>query len=607
MSNSLGEIYGTLKDGKSCIKINSDLVDITGDLNLTGAVSVGGRSRVYFSVQLGSNAQSFGGTSRYMNHLNELQSNVPINTRGLAGYSDTWDISGMVSSHDQTNFATNGYIVPRTGVYKIDCYQTIKSTYPNSGNAGLRVYRNPTVSYTQLENENYNASQYYQNSQCLASSEEGENNPHTSSQGARRSESVVWLGQLTQGDAIKFMITCDNGFGPMNNDSSSLKIHKSCYTIVSVDDDALYFNDLVGQSVGFRATSASTSHYVPAQTPGTGTLFSHQLTNTNGFRGQFINGFCFNTSTGLFTAPTAGMYYFHGVVTWHTHSFSEGYLAIMITTPDKILNSNSLLVTQHGGNEVFNDNFPQTIDGVLQLAAGDQIGLYTSSWSGGSKIMHNYTTFGGHMISSTVTSVTSITTKHHGSMTFMPGTSITTRTIVKENVTENGTNRAPALNFDTNNVYYTTDTEFEPVYGMAAKYTPVGVTVHTDQMVDTNGNNVSFSGGHPSRFRIARSGYYRLVVNLTLEDKTDFYRKNLMMFRRSGSNTANGYRVGTTSDLIGVQIQFKSNEHEVVALIFNDICELNEGDEVYPCFHMNQNGIDCLYIDMNTYFNIEEI
>ena len=195
------------------------------------------------------------------------------------------------------------------------------------------------------------------------------------------------------------------------------------------------------------------------------------------------------------------------------------------------------------------------------------------------------------------------TGKHHGSMTFMPGTSITARAIVRENVS----GRAAAVNFDTNLMYYTTDTEFEPVYGMAAKYTPVGVTVHTDQMVDTNGNNVSFSGGHPSRFRIARSGYYRLVVNLTVQDKSSKYRQNLMVFRRSGSNTANGYRVGTTSVLIGVQIQFNSSEEEVKQLIFNDICALSEGDEVYPCFHMNENGVDALYIDMNTYFNIEEI
>ena len=195
------------------------------------------------------------------------------------------------------------------------------------------------------------------------------------------------------------------------------------------------------------------------------------------------------------------------------------------------------------------------------------------------------------------------TGKHHGSMRFMPGTSIANRKIVRQNVT----GRAAAVNFDTNHVYYTTDTEFEPVYGMAAKYTPVGVTVHTDQMVDTNGNNVSFSGGHPSRFRIARSGYYRLVVNLTVQDESTKYRQNLMMFRRSGSNTANGYRVGTTSDLIGLQIQLTSNEQEVKQLIFNDICALSEGDEVYPCYHMNQNGVDMLYIDMNTYFNIEEI
>ncbi len=590
MSNSLGEIYGTVKDGKSCIKINSDLVDITGDLNLTGAVSVGGRSRVYFSVQMASNATSGDGAgSGEYSYLNETS--VPLHNgvqhaRALA--NSAWDTNSIVSSggDDQANFATNGYVVPRTGVYKIDCYVTIRARDTNCGHVALRCDRNPGAPQSFAE---------YDIGTCLARSYEGESNDYND---PTRSETIVWLGQLTQNDVLKFLIRCDNGFQQTNQ-------HKSCFTIVSVDDDALYFNDLVGQSLGFRATSASTSHYVPAQTSGTGTLFSHLLTDTNGFRGQFIDGFCFNTSTGLFTAPTAGMYYFHGVVTWHTHSFSEGYLAIMITTPDKILNSNSLLVTQHGGNEVFNDNFPQTIDGVLQLAAGDQIGLYTSSWSGGSKIMHNYTTFGGHRISSTVTSVTSITTKHHGSMTFMGvgGNSLSNRQVIR---TQAYSNRPHGVNYDTGSIFYTTDTLFEPVWGMTAKYTPVGVTVHTDQMVDTNGSNVSFSGGHPSRFRIARTGHYRLVANVTVYETNYKYRQNLMVFRRSGSATANGYQVGTTSDLIGRVYQYASSENVVNQLIYNDICELTQGDEVYVCLQMNSDG-DLVYTEITTNFNIEEI
>jgi len=324
MSNELGEIYGTVKDGKGSIIINSNTIDICGNLLMNGLISlcssneevaaadpsgilnrinsltnnvnildnsvnnldnsvnslltsnndasfgnvdVSGtlnvqgekvitvpsldicgndlsanttyeittgpagninnisfklpKTKVYFSVQLGNGAQSHGTSTshyRYFNHLNELQSNVRSDTRGLAEYSDTWDINGMLSSggNDQTSFATNGYVVPRDGVYKIDCYQTIRSMISNSALSGLRVYRNPTVSTTT----------YYQDSQCLAAtdeSESGDGNP------PRRSESLVWLGQLNQGDVIKFMITCDNGFGPQTG------LWKGCYTIMSVD------------------------------------------------------------------------------------------------------------------------------------------------------------------------------------------------------------------------------------------------------------------------------------------------------------------------------------------------------------------------------------
>ena len=214
-----GTVEGTLATTDVTV---SNTLTVNGDATFNGNVNIGGNSRVYFSVQLGNGAQSHGGSwgAKAYNHLNELQSGVPSNTRGLAGYSDTWDISGMLSSGgtDQAGFATNGYVVPRDGVYKIDCYQTIKSMSSNSGSAGLRVYRNPTVS----------TSAYYQDSQCLAASDESEDNPYPHGN-ARRSESVVWLGQLTQGDVIKFLITCDNGFGPQ------VGLWKGCYTIMSVD------------------------------------------------------------------------------------------------------------------------------------------------------------------------------------------------------------------------------------------------------------------------------------------------------------------------------------------------------------------------------------
>ena len=214
-----GTVEGTLATTDVTV---SNTLTVDGDATFNGNVNIGGNSRVYFSVQLGNGAQSHGTSNagyRHQNYLNEIQSSVPADTRGLAGYSDTWDISGMLSSggNDQADFATNGYVVPRDGVYKIDCYQTIRSMINNSGVAGLRVYRNPTASIW--------TAQHYQDSTCLAATEEAEHNGWY----PLRSESVVWLGQLNQGDAIKFMITCDNGFGPQ------VGIWKGCYTIISVD------------------------------------------------------------------------------------------------------------------------------------------------------------------------------------------------------------------------------------------------------------------------------------------------------------------------------------------------------------------------------------
>jgi hypothetical protein len=214
-----GTVEGTLATTDVTV---SNTLTVNGDATFNGNVNIGGNSRVYFSVQLGNGAGSKTGAGgqRYINHLNELQSNVHPNTQGLAGYSDTWDISGMLSSggNDQAGFATNGYVVPRDGVYKIDGYQTVKSSGGNSALAGLRVYRNP------IANGNY-----YNDSTMIASCVEMESNDMNP---PLRALSVVWMGQLNQDDAIKFMITCDNGFGPQ---SGSFWSRTSCYTIMSVD------------------------------------------------------------------------------------------------------------------------------------------------------------------------------------------------------------------------------------------------------------------------------------------------------------------------------------------------------------------------------------
>jgi hypothetical protein len=210
-----GTVEGTLATTNVTV---SNTLTVNGDATFNGNVNIGGNSRVYFSVQLASNAESGptgdgAGNGQY-NYLNETS--VPsIHTRALA--NSAWDTSSILSSggNDQANFAIDGYVVPRTGVYKIDCYVSIRGRSDNCGFAALRCDRNPGAPTTTE----------YALATCLARTVESESNDNPKD---RRSCSIVWLGQLTQNDVIKFFIQCDNGFQLTSE-------HKSCFTIVSVD------------------------------------------------------------------------------------------------------------------------------------------------------------------------------------------------------------------------------------------------------------------------------------------------------------------------------------------------------------------------------------
>ena len=53
MSNLIGKIQGTVKEGKSCIKLNSDIVDING-LEITSDGIFGGFTKgMVVQVQIG--------------------------------------------------------------------------------------------------------------------------------------------------------------------------------------------------------------------------------------------------------------------------------------------------------------------------------------------------------------------------------------------------------------------------------------------------------------------------------------------------------------------------------------------------------------------------
>jgi len=147
--------------------------------------------------------------------------------------------------------------------------------------------------------------------------------------------------------------------------------------------------------VAFKATNA-----VGSVTGGFGaTKFSNNLTDvTGGSRGSFQVGSSYNTSTGNFTAPYDGLYYFHASVLWDTSAFAATWCSVLIGLSTIIYSDDAFVIDQVGANEAFNTNFTQNCAGVVKLNEGQEVCVFTNGNSTSSEITLKFCVFGGYLI-----------------------------------------------------------------------------------------------------------------------------------------------------------------------------------------------------------------
>jgi hypothetical protein len=164
--------------------------------NINNISFVKKNSRVYFSVQMGTNNTH---TSRPVTH-------TTLN----------WNTASIITSDvtASNNFTANGYVIPRNGIYKIDCNQMIRCRTRNSAAGSIFVYRHRSGVATLI-------------AQGTMAITNRINTTQTDEHGIRN-VGVVILASLETGDRITFDLDCDGGIEFSNSTFG-------CYTIISVD------------------------------------------------------------------------------------------------------------------------------------------------------------------------------------------------------------------------------------------------------------------------------------------------------------------------------------------------------------------------------------